>query len=199
MELLTDDALALLDALGLGAVHFVGLSMGGFVGMRIAARWPHRIQSLALLDTSSSPEPRENLPKYKLLTIVAESLGVRLVSGAIMPILFGRTTMRAPERAAARAGFEEKMRANRPTVARAVRGVLEREGVEHLLARIAAPTLVLVGDEDVATPIERARAIAAGIRGAELAVIPGAGHSATVEAPRLVNEALDAFYRRIEG
>jgi pimeloyl-ACP methyl ester carboxylesterase len=69
--------------------------------------------------------------------------------------------------------------------------------VEHLLARIAVPTLVVVGDEDVATTPDKARAMVAGIPGAELVVLPRVGHSSTMEDPPAVNAALDAFYARV--
>lgn len=199
MELCTDDALALFDRLGLGPVHFLGLSMGGFVGMRIAARWPDRIRSLALLETTAGPEPRKNVPRYTALNFVAERFGLGLVADRVMPIMFSRTTMTSPSRVALRATWKEKLRQNRPSIVRAVRGVIEREGVEHLLGRIAVPSLVVVGDEDVATTPDKARALAAGIPGAELVVIPGVGHTSTVEDPAAVNGALDAFYGRVAG
>ena len=72
-------------------------------------------------------------------------------------------------------------------------GIFARESVHHQLGRIRAPTLVLVGEEDRATPPFRARRIAAGIPGAQLEIIPGAGHLCTVEEPAAVNAALDRF------
>ncbi len=199
MELCTDDALALFDRMGLGPVHFLGLSMGGFVGMRIAARWPDRILSLVLLETTAGPEPRKNVPKYSALNFVAERFGLGVVADRVMPIMFSRTTMTSPSRAAMRATWKERLRQNRPSIVRAVRGVIEREGVEHLLGRIAVPTLVVVGDEDVATTPDKARAIVAGVQGAELVVLAGVGHTSTVEDPAAVNAALDAFYGRVAG
>src|SRR5205823_2727516 len=56
METVTDDAASLIEALGAAPVHFVGLSMGGFVGMRLAARRPELLRSLVLLETSADPE-----------------------------------------------------------------------------------------------------------------------------------------------
>jgi pimeloyl-ACP methyl ester carboxylesterase len=197
MELVTDDALALLDALELDRVHFVGLSMGGFVGMRIAARRPERVRSLVLLDTSAGPEPRENLPKYTVLNAVARHLGFALVADRVMPILFGRTTMTDPAKAALRSEWRVRLAGNRKSIWRAVNGVLEREGVEHLLPAISAPTLIVVGEEDVATVPARSEHLHARIRGSRLVRIPHAGHSATIEQPSAVNAALDAFYEHL--
>src|SRR6185369_4898317 len=64
MDELTADALALIQALGAAPCHFVGLSMGGFVGMRLAARYPALIRSLSLLETSAGPEPLFKVFKY---------------------------------------------------------------------------------------------------------------------------------------
>lgn len=193
MELVTDDALALLEALGLERVHFAGLSMGGFVGMRIAARRPERVRSLILMNTSAGPEPRENLPKYRALNLVARELGLGLVARGVLPIMFGRTTITSPERAALREAWRGRLVNNRRSIWRAVNGVIEREGVEHLLPKISAPTLVLAGDEDVATTPARAEHLQANIPGSRLVRIPRAGHSSTIENPDAVNLALDAF------
>ena len=71
------DALALLEHLRATPCHFVGLSMGGFVGMRIAARHPSLLRSLSLLATASDAEPQAHLPRYQLLTAIVRRLGPR--------------------------------------------------------------------------------------------------------------------------
>src|SRR5256885_12625628 len=67
METLAEDAAALIEQMKLAPVHFVGLSMGGFVGMRLAARKPQLLSSLTLLETSADGEPPENVPKYRAM------------------------------------------------------------------------------------------------------------------------------------
>ncbi|MCC6524466.1 MAG: alpha/beta fold hydrolase [Polyangiaceae bacterium] len=191
MELLTDDALALFDALGLERVHFVGLSMGGFVGMRLAGRHAARLHSLALLDTRAEPEPRAHVPRYRALALAARVLGVGVVAGRVMPILFGRTVLEDPARAADRAAFRAALSGNRRTIWRALNGVVYREGVEHLLPKIRVPTLVLTGEQDVATPPDCGRRIHEGIAGSRFVLVPRAGHSSCVEAPDAVSEALE--------
>jgi pimeloyl-ACP methyl ester carboxylesterase len=76
---------------------------------------------------------------------------------------------------------------------RAVNGVIDRGGIHSELSRIAAPTLVVVGDEDTATPPPKAEKIAAAISGAKLVRIPRAGHSSPVEEPAAVTSALTGF------
>jgi len=62
MDTLTEDVVALIHALGIGPVHFVGMSMGGFVGMRLAARRPELVRSLVLIDTLLDPSPGRTFP-----------------------------------------------------------------------------------------------------------------------------------------
>ena len=193
METCTRDAAALIEALGAAPCHFVGLSMGGFVGMRLAARRPDLLRSLCLLETSSDPEPAENAPRYRLLNLVARSVGPWAVAGRVMPILFGRTFLSDPARASERASWKDRIAGNRRAIWRAVNGVIEREGIHDELARIRLPTLVVVGEEDVATVPARAERVAAAIAGARLVRVPRAGHSSPVEEPATVTAALLSF------
>ena len=197
IDLLTADAVALIGALGLGRVHFCGLSMGGFVGMRLGARHPQLLRSLMLCDTSAEPEPPENLPRYKRMNMAARWLGLRPVVPKVMPILFGKSVLADPARAADRRQWQDALNGNRRSIWRAVNGVLYRDPILPELPKIAAPTLVLVGDEDVATVPAKAQRIAASIANAHLVVIPGAGHSSTVEQPVAVNAAIEAFLAEV--
>ena len=69
-------------------------------------------------------------------------------------------------------------------------GVIYRKGVEEELANITCPTMVIVGDEDVATTPQKAAFIQQGIAGAKLETISGAGHSSCIEKPEEVNQLL---------
>ena len=193
-----EDAVALIEHLGGGPVHFVGLSMGGFVGMRLAARRPEWIRSCMLLETSADPEPAENVPRYRRLNHVARWFGLRPVAGRVMPIMFGRTFLTDPERASERAVWRARLLGNRRDIVRAVQGVIERDGVYDELRNITCPTLVVVGEEDVATVPAKAERIHAAIRGSTLVRIPRAGHSSSVEQPALVNAAITEFLARVD-
>jgi len=193
MDLLTEDAVALIKALGLGKVHFCGLSMGGFIGMRLAARFPQLVRSLILCETSADAEPQENVAKYRRLNFVARWLGLRFVTAKVMPILFGKTSLTDPKRAAERADWARQLGGNRRSIWRAVNGVINRSAVIDELPRIGAPTLVIVGEEDVATIPAKAERIARAIPNARLVRIPKAGHSSTVEEPQAVNAAILDF------
>lgn len=199
MDTLAQDAIALFTRLGAGPVDFVGLSMGGFVALRVALARPDLVRSLVLIDTSADAEPPANLPRYRLLRFVAGLLGLRLVIGRLMPILFGPAFLADPARAREREEYRRRLAANdRTGILRAVDGVLGRAGVADRLGTLRVPTLVIVGEHDRATPPEKARAIATAIPGARLVVIPEAGHTSTLEAPDAVTTALEDFLAEVD-
>lgn len=195
MELLFQDAALLIEHLHLGAVHFVGLSMGGFVGMRLAARRPDLLRSLALLDTSADREPEENLLRYRALSLVARGLGVAAVIDRVMPIMFAKSSLTDPSRRADVAAWRAMLLRNEKSIWRAVNGVIDRVAILPELGRIACKTLVLVGEEDVATTPAKAERIWRAVGGARMVTIPGAGHSSTIEQPARVTRALEDHLR----
>jgi pimeloyl-ACP methyl ester carboxylesterase len=199
MDLLTDDAIALLKELDTGPVHFCGVSMGGFVGMRLAARRPELVKSLILVETTADPEPAENVSRYRRLNFVGRYLGFRLVANKVMTIMFGKTFLTDPERAPERSWWRSRLIYNRRTMWRAVNGVIEREGVYDELKNIKAPVLILSGDEDVATVPAKMERIHAAIPGSKLVVVKRAGHSSTVEQPEQVNRAIEEFLSATSG
>ncbi|RKG95927.1 alpha/beta fold hydrolase [Corallococcus carmarthensis] len=193
-----EDAVAVIQALGLAPCHFVGQSMGGFVGLRVAARHPELLRSLALLDSSAAAELPLTLARYRVLTTLTHWLGLRPVVDRIMSLYFGRTFMRDPERAAERALLRRQLAANPRAVWRAMQGVIHRRSVEGELHRIMTPTLVLVGDEDAVTLPAVAERLHQRIRGARLKRLPCGGHMCILEQPQAVNVALGDFLEEVE-
>ncbi len=193
MDTLTGDAVALINALGVAPCHFAGLSMGGFVAMRLAARHPELVKSLILMETSAQPEPQENIPKYNLLNNIVKLLGTWPVKGAVMKIMFGQKFLGDASRETLRNYWVNELLKNKRSITRAVVGVTTRKGVEEELPNIKCPTLVIVGDQDVATVPDKAKFIHGKIPQSKLVIIPGAGHSSSVEEPKLVNNAIDEF------
>jgi len=193
METVYADAVALIEKLGVGPCHFVGLSMGGFVGMRVAARRPELLRSLMLLETSADPEPAENAPRYKLLNFLVRTLGPWSVAAPVMRIMFGRTFLTDTTRAVERGEWQRLLAGNRRNIWRAVNGVISRRGVYEELGKVKAPTLVVVGEEDVATVPAKAERIHKAIAGSRLVKLPRAGHTSTVEEPEAMNATLLSF------
>ncbi len=191
MDTLTADAVALIKHLGIAPCHFVGLSMGGFVGMRLAAHHPEMLKSLTLLATSADPEPAENGPKYRMLNFVARWIGLWAVVGRVMPIMFGQTFLNDAARVSDKRRWARVIAANhRIGITRAVSGVIERNGCADLLDKIKMPTGIGVGDEDVATTPVKSERIHAGISGSDMVMLSGAGHSASIETPNQVNDLI---------
>ncbi|MBX3268940.1 MAG: alpha/beta fold hydrolase [Sandaracinaceae bacterium] len=196
LEDCVDAACAVLDAVGVeGPADWAGLSWGGMTGMRLALRHPERVRRLALLDTSAAPEARANLPRYRAMAFVARHVGaVGLLLDRIEPIMFTADTVR--HRRDLVDPFREHLaRMDPESIGHAVDAVIfGRADVTAALAAIQAPTLVLCGRDDVATPLERSRELAGAIPGARLAVIERAGHLSALEQPDAVTAELLAHF-----
>lgn len=200
MDTLAGDALALIEARSAAPCHLAGLSMGGFVAMRVASRRPELVRSLILMETSADPEPDDNQRRYRMLSLVARWLSLGLVAKPVMKIMFGHTFLEDAARVAEREAWRARLVANhRIGITRAVGGVITREGVYDEIGSIRVPTLVIVGEEDVATPREKAERIHGRIPGSELVTIPHAGHTSTVENPEAVTAAIEAFLSKARG
>jgi len=194
METLAADAVALIGALGVAPVHFVGLSMGGFVGLRLASRQPELLRSLVLVDTAADTEPRANIPKYRAMSWVTRVFGYRPVLGSVMKIMFGPAFLEDAARAAQRRTMEQHLLALPDQATRAaLEAVIRRRHVEDELAKIRTPTLVVHGAEDRAIVTPRARKMFDAIAGARWVTIPRAGHTSTVEEPDAVTRAIEEF------
>jgi pimeloyl-ACP methyl ester carboxylesterase len=168
--------------------------MGGFVGLRLAARRPELIRSLALLDTSADAERFWAGLRYRAMAYLTRRFGPRVVFGPVMKIMFGPRFLADPARVAERDRVRARLlAADRVGLCRATIGVVRRRGVAEEVAKIRAPTLVLVGEKDVATVPDRSRWLHAHIAGSRLVVVPEAGHTPTVEEPERVNAALEDF------
>lgn len=197
IETLAEDAAALLRFLDVGPCHFVGLSMGGFIGMRLAAQHPELLKTLTLLGTSAEPEPASNIPKYRMLNLIARWLGLGVVVAQVMPIMFGKTFLSDPDRAAQKALWKKRIAsADRTGTTRAVGGVIARQGCVDLLANITLPVGIGVGGEDTATPPEKSKHIHAQIAGSELTLIDQAGHSSAIEQPLQVIALIERTLQR---
>ena len=194
MDTLADDAVALIESLGIAPVHYVGLSMGGFIGQRIAARRPELVRTLTLIDTSAGPEDPDKVSRYKMLGRIYRVTGIGPLRKTVLPIMFGPTFLADDSNKPILDEWQQRLRrARRSGVSKAVVGVADRLPVEDEIGRITVPTLVIVGADDVATPTHKSQRIADGIRGARLEEIPDCGHSSTLEQPDKVTGLLRDF------
>jgi 3-oxoadipate enol-lactonase len=191
MDTLYDDVVAVVERLGVGPVHYAGLSMGGFVGLRLGARRPDLLRSLTLIDTSAGPEEPDNIGRYKLLATLYRLLGWRPLRRTVARIMFSEEFLATPAgHDVVRVWSEEVVRQSRSGTRKAILGVCDRLSVEDEIGMITTPTLVIVGAGDVATTSDRSDAIADLVPGAELVVLADVGHVSALEAPDQVNAAL---------
>jgi pimeloyl-ACP methyl ester carboxylesterase len=197
VDRMADDVAALLDALGVaGPVVVGGLSMGGYVALAFARRFPGRLRGLILADTraeADSPEARANRDR---LIAFAQAHSARDVIEQLLPKLLGDDTRaRRPEVVA-----EVRRMAAAQTsegIIAALQALRDRPDATPGLSAIRVPALVLVGAEDTLTPPAVAETLAAGIPGARLAVFQGAGHLANLEQPELFTTAVRAFLQQL--
>lgn len=195
MDSLYQDAVSLIEQLDLGAVHFGGLSMGGFIGMRLAARRPDLVKSLILMNTSAEAE--SNTLKYKVLSTIVSLFGVPIVTDPVMKIMFGPAFLQQARWKEERDEWRDELQSNEKTIVKAVSGVLSRKSVVEELSHIRCPTLIITGSEDKATPPAKGAFLHSRITGSKLVQVPGAGHTGTIEAPKAYNQAIETFLEEV--
>lgn len=196
LEQMAEDFRGLLAGLGINETHFVGLSMGGMIGQVFALAHPRMVQSLTLCDTTSQ-YPGDVWPLWEERIKTVEAKGMEPM---VEPTLQRWFT----------AGF----RARRKDVIDRVRAMLLGTpprgyvGCCHAvpkinetarLGEIRCPALVIVGEEDPATPISMAKTMHASLPAAELAILRSASHLSNMEQPEEFNRVLLRFLDRVTG
>jgi pimeloyl-ACP methyl ester carboxylesterase len=189
---LVDDVVAVLDAEGVASATWMGLSIGGFLSLRAALTRPERVRALVLLDTDAGPESAWKKVKYSTMKWGLQTVGPRFVVPAVMPIMLGRTTLRSRPEIRAEY-FRRFLQIRVKSICRGIDAITGRDDLVGRLGEIRASTLVIVGEEDQPLPVWKSRRIANGIAGAELVVIPRAGHLSAIEHPGPVTDAVTRF------
>lgn len=199
MDTLTADAVALIQALDAAPCHFVGLSMGGYVGMRLASRHAELLKSVTLLDTRADPETFFSRLKFRIIGLMGRYLPPNsAIDTAAMKAMFGKTFIQDANRADEYAYWRQQINNNDAIgIYRALIGVINRQGVVDELPNITIPTLIMVGDEDTATVPAKSEAMHHTIPQSRLVIIRNAGHSSTIEQPDQVIVAMQDFLTEI--
>jgi len=197
MDQYADDVAMLLRGLGLERAIIAGLSMGGYVAFALWRRHRSLVRGLVLADTRAGADTDEGRDKRRALADVARARGAGAVADAQITGMLGKTT-----------------REKRPALIDEVHRMLESASVEGIvgaleammwrvdsieaLATIDVPTLVVVGDEDVLTPVSEAELLHRSIRGSRLEVIANAGHVSNMERPAAFNHVLTEFLASLD-
>jgi 3-oxoadipate enol-lactonase len=173
--------------LGPGRTHYVGLSIGAMIGMWLAADAPERIDRLILICTSAQLGPPSMWQERAAKVLEAgstEPVADPVVDRWLTPAF-------AAEHPDARAKLRAMLTSADPAGYAACCGAIERMDLRADLGRITAPTLVISGADDLATPVEHQRLIAEAIPGARHEILSPAAHVAAVEQADAVNRLIE--------
>jgi 3-oxoadipate enol-lactonase len=192
----TDDVAALIAALGGGPCHFVGHSMGGFVGLRLAVRHLALVKSLTLIGSAAEAPSWRDLVEAWVIRVIVRYFGLRPLANTAMDICFGDKFLADPARETLRRRMRQRLIANdRVAMARTVSALIARDDLSHKLHQITTPTLILVGsnDKDSHTTPAHSQRMHESIPGSRWVVVPGGGHTLPIEEPGMVTAALEEF------
>jgi 3-oxoadipate enol-lactonase len=185
VQSISRDVVELLDLLELERVSFCGLSLGGMVGMAVALQAPERLDRLVLCCTAAHLGPVEG---WHERARIVRAAGTSAIAEAVLGRWF--TEQFREERPEAVARYREMLEGIPAEGYAACCEAIARWDARSDVSAIRTPTLVLSGEDDVATPPEDGAFLAAAIPGAELTVLPECAHLANVEQPTLFTRAL---------
>jgi 3-oxoadipate enol-lactonase len=194
LDELSEDVRALLRALGITRTHFIGLSMGGMIGQIIAIKYPQMLQSLVLCDTMSRV-PTEAKPMWDDRIHTAETGGMEPLVEPTLARWFTESFRQKGSPV-----LDQVRTMIRSTPPRGYTGcchaIAALNLTDHLKA-ITLPTLIIVGEDDPATPVAASHVIHEQIRGSELVILKSAAHLSNLEQPEAFNQALTAFLPKV--
>ena len=197
LEQMADDALAVLDAAGIETAHVVGASMGGVISQIVAVKYPHRVRSLTLVCTACRNHPwRQELLQSWAKT--AEEKGMIEVGKEAAQWVMSPRSFRRLVPAFTWMGPLAALRPRHSFVSQIDAILNTREDLVDQLSTITAPTMVIVGNQDILTPRGDSEEIAERIPDAELVVISGAAHGLMMEHSSTFNKILIEFLQRTE-
>ena len=197
LEQMAEDAIAVLDAAGIETAHVVGASMGGVISQIVAVKHPHRVRSLTLVCTACRNHPwRQELLQSWAKT--AEEKGMIEVGKEAAQWVMSPRSFRRLVPAFTWMGPLAALRPRHSFVSQIDAILNTREDLVDQLSTITAPTMVIVGNQDILTPRGDSEEIAERIPNAELVVISGAAHGLMMEHSSTFNKILIEFLQRTE-
>jgi pimeloyl-ACP methyl ester carboxylesterase len=196
---MADDAAAVLRALQVPTAHITGFSGGSFIAQELALRHPGLVRSLVLMSTMARSDPYFRAMTRYWHWMVERAPDERAVLEAFFLWIY---TPRAHADGLVDRLVDETLAFEHPQPVEAFQRQLAAFGGHDTLDRlggITAPTLVLAGELDLATPPRLGRAVAEGIPGAVFEVLPGEAHQPFQEVPEVFNARVGAFWREVEA
>lgn len=196
VEQLADDLQTLLEHLELPPFVLGGFSMGGYVAFRYLAKYADRVRAVMLLDTRAEPDaPEARQRRYAAIDRIKSEGPDGFLNDFAKLVLSPKTLETRPEIATQVRHLMEADRAEALTGG--LKALAERPDSTPLLSKITQPTVIVVGNDDKATPVEAARKMHEAIGGSTLVIIPDAGHMTNIEQPEQFNMALREFLARV--
>src|SRR5258708_1238870 len=191
-----EDVYGLIQALGIAPTHYAGLSMGGFIGMRMALKHPEVLRDLILIDTQAGPEEPEKAEMYAAMRQIWRAGQFEALTSALPRSFFPDDFI--DNHADQVDAWIARLRENDPEGSpRASQGVDERDDILGRVGEIRVPTLVAHGTEDVPIEIEKGELLASLIPGARFVRIEGAGHQSNVDHPDEVTALIGDFLAQV--
>ena len=186
------NVICLLDHLGIAQAVFVGLSMGGYTLFSLYRHYANRVHAIVLADTKAQADSEEGKAGRQSMAEVAFKDGASAIAGIMLPKLLAPATIKQRPKIVEHV---RQMILQTPTAGIVVdlAAMAARPDSTDLLSAITCPTLVIVGEEDQATPVQESQFIAQRISGATLVTIPQAGHLSNFEQPEAFNQAILSF------
>ncbi len=192
MELAADVVNALAEHLQIERLIIGGLSMGGYVTMAFARKYPEMIERMILANTRATADTEEARQKREAITTKVLNEGTEFFISELLDHLLGETTKKTHPDIVAK--VKTLMTEATPSaIAAAQRGVARRRDSFDTLQRIDVPALVIASDEDIITPKSEAEAMTKSLKSATLFTIGKCGHLSNIEAPKQFNIALKSF------
>lgn len=189
---LAEDAVGLLDELGIESAVVCGMSQGGFLALRAALRHPDRVRALVLIDTAAGAGDAESRAGYR------QTFDTWRDRGPVDPLVDELADrILGDDRELRRVWIGKWKEKPFDEFRHAVDCLLERDDVTARLGEIDVPALIVHGEEDVSIPMEEARRLDEGLSGSVgILTVPGAAHAPNLSHPEAVNPRLREFLER---
>jgi 3-oxoadipate enol-lactonase len=185
-----EDAVELLDHLGIDRAVLVGMSQGGFLSLRAALANPERVRALVLIDSAADVDGPEEVAGYEAMFGVLRN-GTAEERGAVLEAVAG---MLIGDDELARHWIPRWAALDADQLGNAAGALLERDDVSDRLGEIGCPSLVIHGSADQAIVVGRAEAAVSGLADCRgLVRVDGAAHAPNLTHPGVVNPVLRAF------
>jgi pimeloyl-ACP methyl ester carboxylesterase len=192
LDLFADDAVALLDHLGVAQAHIAGHSLGGMIAVTLGVRHPQRVERLAVLSAAAGRTDEERRKVMERIALIAAGIPGDHFRNSLARWFTDEFRAANPD---LMEQYAARNKENDPACYAAAYTVLATGEIGPDLPRVAAPTLVVTGEHDLGSNPRMSRFIHEGIAGSTLRILPRLRHSILIEAPRTVAGLIEPFFQ----